>query len=112
MTVSFHSKIFSDYLNLYIIINYFLYVYYLLPFRVNYNNDSDSGNSGNAKDTRSEQENNNSTFNNQDNQVGNNDANNSQDTVDTQSQQLDTNISSTQILSLSSLWQKTTDWKN
>ena len=36
MTVSFHSKIFSDYLNLYIIINYFLYVYYLLPFRVSY----------------------------------------------------------------------------
>jgi len=58
------------------------------------NNDSNSGNSGNTKDTRSEEENNNSTFNNQDNQVGNNDANNSQDTVDTQSQQLDTNISS------------------
>ena len=58
------------------------------------NNDSNSGNSGNTKDTRSEEENNHSTFNNQDNQVGNNDANNSQDTVDTQSQQLDTNISS------------------
>jgi hypothetical protein len=58
------------------------------------NNDSNSGNSGNTKDTRSEEENNNSTFNNQDNQVGNNDANNSQDTVDTQSQHLDTNISS------------------
>ncbi len=58
------------------------------------NNDSNSGNSGNTKDTRSEEENNNSTFNNQDNQVGNNDANNSQDTVDTQSQRLDTNISS------------------
>jgi len=36
LTVSFHFKIFSDYLNLYIIINYFLYVYYLLPFRVSY----------------------------------------------------------------------------
>jgi hypothetical protein len=57
------------------------------------NNDSDSGNIGNAKDNRIEEKNNKSTFNNQDNQVGNNDANNSQDTVDTQSQQLDTNIS-------------------